>query len=82
MFEGAEGALPGGNAQSFDWTILSGRPVPLPWLLAVGLTAGNLAEAVRVTGATAVDVSSGVETSRGVKSTELIRAFLERARTL
>ncbi len=61
MFDAAEGTLPGGNAQAFDWTILSGRTVPLPWFLAGGLTPDNVAEAVRVTGARAVDVSSGVE---------------------
>jgi phosphoribosylanthranilate isomerase len=82
MFDTAEGILPGGNAKAFDWTILSGRTVPLPWVLAGGLTPDNLAEAVRVTGARAVDVSSGVESSRGVKSIELIRAFLERAAAL
>jgi phosphoribosylanthranilate isomerase len=82
MFEPAEGILPGGNAKAFDWTILVGRAVPLPWLLAGGLTPDNLAEAVRVTGARAVDVSSGVESSRGVKSIELIRAFLKRAAAL
>jgi len=82
MFEPAEGILPGGNAKAFDWTILSGRVVPLPWLLAGGLRPDNLAEAVRVTGARAVDVSSGVESSRGVKSIELIRAFLKRAAAL
>jgi len=76
MFESEGGILPGGNAKSFDWTILSGRQVPKPWLLAGGLNPGNVAEAVRVTGATAVDVSSGVEASRGVKSVELIRAFI------
>jgi len=82
MFESAEGILPGGNAKAFDWTILAGRKVPLPWLLAGGLTPDNLAEAVRVTGARAVDVSSGVESSRGVKSIELIHAFLKRAAVL
>ena len=82
MFDAAEGILPGGNATAFDWTILSGRTVPLPWVLAGGLTADNLAEAVRVTGARTVDVSSGVESSRGVKSIELIRAFLRHAAAL
>jgi phosphoribosylanthranilate isomerase len=80
MFEPAEGILPGGNARTFDWTVLSGRTVPLPWLLAGGLTPDNVAEAVRITGARAVDVSSGVEATRGVKSVALIRAFLERVR--
>lgn len=82
MFDVAGGALPGGNAKAFDWTILSGRSVPLPWMLAGGLTADNVAEAVRVTGATTVDVSSGVEASRGVKSIALIRAFLDRVKAL
>ena len=82
MFDAAEGILPGGNAEAFDWTILSGRKVPLPWLLAGGLTPDNVAEAVRVTGAPTVDVSSGVEATRGVKSLALIRAFLERVRAI
>ena len=82
MFDVAGGTLPGGNATAFDWTFLSGRTVPLPWLLAGGLTPDNVAEAVRVTGAHAVDVSSGVESSRGVKSVELIRAFLDRVKAL
>jgi len=82
MFDTAKGTLPGGNATAFDWTFLSGRTVPLPWLLAGGLTPDNVAEAVRVTGARAVDVSSGVESSRGVKSVELIRAFLDRVKAL
>jgi phosphoribosylanthranilate isomerase len=82
MFDVAGGALPGGNATAFDWTFLSGRTVPLPWLLAGGLTPENVAEAVRMTGARTVDVSSGVESSRGVKSVELIRAFLDRVKAL
>jgi len=82
MFDAAEGILPGGNARAFDWTILSGRAVPLPWFLAGGLTPDNVAEAVRVTGARVVDVSSGVEASRGVKSIDLIRAFLDRVKAL
>jgi phosphoribosylanthranilate isomerase len=82
MFDAAEGTLPGGNAKAFDWTFLSGQRVPLPWFLAGGLTPENAAEAVRVTGATAVDVSSGVESSRGVKSVDLIRAFLDRVKAL
>ena len=82
MFEGTEGTLPGGNAKTFDWTFLTGQAVPLPWLLAGGLTPANVAEAVRVTGARTVDVSSGVEIQRGVKSVDLIRAFLETVKAL
>lgn len=82
MFDAADGTLPGGNAKAFDWTFLSGRTVPRPWFLAGGLNPGNVAEAVRVTGARAVDVSSGVEATRGVKSVELIRAFLGAVKAL
>lgn len=69
-------ALPGGNGVPFDWRILHGVDVPKPWMLSGGLTPENVAAAVRATGAHAVDVSSGVESSRGVKSVERIRAFL------
>jgi phosphoribosylanthranilate isomerase len=69
--------LPGGNAVSFDWTLLTGTEWPLPWLLSGGLHAGNVAEAVRITGAAAVDVSSGVESEPGVKDAARIRAFLD-----
>jgi phosphoribosylanthranilate isomerase len=82
MFDAAAGTLPGGNAQAFDWTFLSGRAVPVPWFLAGGLDPANVAEAARVTGAPVVDVSSGVEESRGVKSVALIRAFLDRVKAL
>ena len=76
------GALPGGNALKFDWTLIAGLVVPLPWMLAGGLTAENLAEAIRVTGAPVVDVSSGVEDRPGVKSLDKIRAFLAAAKKL
>ena len=69
-------ALPGGNAVSFDWTILAGRGWPLPWMLSGGLDPDNVAEAIRISGAPAVDVSSGVESAPGVKDPALIRAFL------
>lgn len=67
--------LPGGNGLSFDWRLLSGRRPLKPWFLAGGLTAGNVAEAIRLTGAPGVDVSSGVETAPGVKDAGLIAAF-------
>jgi len=75
-------ALPGGNALAFDWTLLSGTTWPLPWMLAGGLTPENLARAVAVTGAPAVDISSGVEDAPGVKNPQKIRAFLAAARDL
>jgi phosphoribosylanthranilate isomerase len=77
-----EGALPGGNALSFDWTLLAGRRWSRPWMLSGGLNVGNLAEAVSVTGAPAVDVSSGVEDRPGVKSPAKIEAFLRLTRGL
>lgn len=60
---------------TFDWTILAGAKIGLPWMLAGGLTPGNVAEAIRISGAKTVDVSSGVESAPGVKSPELIRDF-------
>lgn len=73
-------ALPGGNAASFDWSLLAGEAVPRPWLLAGGLTPENVAEALRAAGAPGVDVSSGVERARGVKDPARIRAFTAAAR--
>lgn len=72
--------LPGGNGLAFDWQLIAGRRWTLPWMLAGGLNAGNVAEAIRLTGALQVDLSSGVETSPGVKDVGLIRAFLAAAR--
>ena len=70
------GALPGGNALSFDWQLLAGRSWPSPWMLSGGLTRDNLAEAVRISGTRVVDVSSGVESQPGQKDPEKIAAFL------
>ena len=77
-----KGALPGGNAISFDWSLIAGRGWSLPWVLSGGLNAGNLVAAVAATHATAVDVSSGVEDSPGRKSPEKIAAFLRLAASL
>jgi phosphoribosylanthranilate isomerase len=75
-------ALPGGNALAFDWQLLAGRRWPRPWMLSGGLDPENLAEAVNISGATVVDVSSGVEARPGRKDPGKITAFLERARSL
>lgn len=75
-----EGALPGGNAVSFDWSLLAGRKWTLPWMLAGGLTPLNVASAIRATGAPCVDVASGVEDRPGHKSPRLIRRFLAAVR--
>jgi phosphoribosylanthranilate isomerase len=71
---------PGGNANTFDWTILSGFKPTVPYLLSGGLNPANVAEAIRMTDAPGVDVSSGVETTPGAKSPDLIRAFIANAR--
>ena len=67
--------LPGGNGLSFDWRLIAGRRWPVPWMLAGGLTPANVAQAVALTGAGQVDVSSGVESAPGVKDAALIAAF-------
>jgi phosphoribosylanthranilate isomerase len=72
---------PGGNAQRFDWSLLRGWTAPVPWILAGGLTVDNVADAIRIIGARAVDVSSGVERTRGVKDPTLIREFIANARS-
>jgi len=74
--------LPGGNAVAFDWSILAGTTWPLPWMLAGGLTPENVARAVEISGAAAVDVSSGVEDAPGKKNPAKIRAFLDACRAL
>jgi phosphoribosylanthranilate isomerase len=71
--------LPGGNGLSFDWTLIANRRWSTPWMLAGGLTPDNVSEAMSLTGATQVDVSSGVETAPGKKSADLITAFVNAA---
>ncbi|WP_443748912.1 phosphoribosylanthranilate isomerase [Asticcacaulis solisilvae] len=74
--------LPGGLGLSFDWTLLAGRTWRKPWFLAGGLDPDNVAEALRISGAEAVDVSSGVESAPGLKSPELISRFLRSVKAL
>lgn len=72
--------LPGGNGLAFDWGLIAGRHPQKQWFLAGGLTPENVAEAVRLTGAPGVDVSSGVESAPGQKNPALIAAFCAAAR--
>ena len=74
------GELPGGNGLSFDWRLIAGRRWPCPWMLAGGLTPENVAEAVKMTGAKQVDVSSGVEGAPGQKNAKLIQKFVQSSR--
>ena len=74
--------LPGGNARSFPWGLMQHFRLDIPWMLAGGLTANNLADAVALSGASAVDISSGVEKTPGNKDAALIEAFLDAAKML
>lgn len=73
--------LPGGNGLAFDWRLIAGRRWPVPWMLAGGLTPDNVADAIRLTGARQVDVSSGVEAAPGEKDPARIAAFVTAAQT-
>jgi phosphoribosylanthranilate isomerase len=76
--EGAD--LPGGNGMRFDWKLLQGASHPLPWGLAGGLTPHNVAEAIQISGAPLVDVSSGVESGPGIKDVDKITTFCQAVR--
>lgn len=76
--EGAD--RPGGNAVAFDWRLIAGRRWSVPWMLAGGLTPDNVADAVRLTGASQIDVSSGVERAPGIKDADKMRLLIDNAR--
>jgi phosphoribosylanthranilate isomerase len=79
----AEGAaLPGGNGLAFDWRLIAGRDWAKPWMLAGGLTPDNVAQAIRLTDARQVDVSSGVESAPGVKDAARMADFVQAARAV
>jgi phosphoribosylanthranilate isomerase len=80
LFDAKPGALPGGNGLAFDWTLIAEETWTKPWFLSGGLTPDNVAEAIRTAHARGVDVSSGVEKSRGEKDPSLIESFVLRAR--
>ncbi len=74
--------VPGGTGHSFDWRLLAGQRISVPWFLSGGLNESNLSTAIHASGARMVDVSSGVEKTRGVKDPIKIRSFLTAAHTL
>lgn len=78
--ETLENALPGGNGITFDWGLMGGETKRPRFMLSGGLHKDNLREAIRITKAPIIDVSSGVESSPGVKDVDLIRAFMEAAK--
>ncbi|MEP6020858.1 MAG: phosphoribosylanthranilate isomerase [Paracoccaceae bacterium] len=71
--------LPGGNGLAFDWRLIAGRRWPVPWMLAGGLVPDNVGQAIKLTGARQIDVSTGVESAPGEKDPNLIKAFVEAA---
>lgn len=75
LYDAAAGALPGGNGLALDWSLLANHRHEMPWGLAGGLNADNVADAIRQTGAPLVDTSSGVESAPGAKDVDKIRAF-------
>jgi len=77
---GVEATRPGGLGKRFDWTLLEGVRTRVPFMLSGGLDAANVAQALRITAAAAVDVSSGVERAPGDKDPDKIRAFIRAAR--
>lgn len=77
LYDAPAQALPGGNGTRFDWSLLSGHRHIMDWGIAGGLSPANVAEAIAETGAPLVDVSSGVESSAGVKDVDKIAAFLK-----
>ena len=78
----ARSELPGGNGLRFDWELMRGHQHTLPWALSGGLDARNITEAVRITNAPLLDVSSGVESAPGIKDVDKIAAFLKEAARL
>lgn len=75
-------ALPGGNGLVFDWRLIAGHTWAQPWMLSGGLDAENISEAVRISGAKMLDVSSGVESGPGIKDISKIRSFVKTAKHL
>ncbi|WP_438993930.1 phosphoribosylanthranilate isomerase, partial [Pseudemcibacter sp.] len=72
-----ENALPGGNGLEFDWKLISGKKWNIPWMLSGGLDATNVKEAIKISGANIIDVSSGLEEEPGRKDIEKTRVFME-----
>jgi phosphoribosylanthranilate isomerase len=80
LFDAQPHDLPGGNGIAFDWEIMKGFKSETPWMLAGGLSLENVIEAINISGAVAVDVSSGVENKTGVKDASKIEAFISNAK--
>ncbi len=81
LFDAKAEQLPGGNGKVFDWNILKDLKLSKPWMLAGGLTADNVQDALKILSPDAVDVSSGVESVKGQKDIDKIASFLERVKS-
>jgi phosphoribosylanthranilate isomerase len=77
LFDYKDEIVMGGSGKSFDWNLLSDKKFNFNWILSGGLDYNNIKDALKITGAKAVDVSSGVEVEKGIKSTEMIKNFCE-----
>lgn len=75
-------ALPGGNGLSFDWQLIKGTDWQIPWMLSGGLDVGNILQAITISGARMVDISSGIENRPGEKSSAKIEAFLSKVNNI
>jgi len=80
LFDASPDTLPGGNGIAFDWTLVAHERWSKPWMLSGGLTASSVAKAIHATGTRGVDVSSGVEKTRGVKDPQMIEQFIRAAK--
>ncbi len=78
----APSGFPGGNGIVFDWKILAGKTFSKPWFISGGLNIENIAKALQISGATMLDISSGLESAPGVKNPQLIRKFIDKVRNI
>ena len=74
--------LPGGNGKTFNWKLLKKKKKKIDWLLAGGINLSNVSKAIKITKTRGLDISSGVEILKGVKSPKLIRSFVKKCRNL
>ncbi len=82
LFDSPRGILPGGNGKKFDWNILKDFKFDFKWLLAGGINSNNVQKAIKTTNAKGIDISSGVELEKGMKSPQLIQNFIRRCRNI
>ena len=82
LFDAPSTKLPGGNGEKFDWKILREFKSKKKWMLAGGLNISNINEAINITKPPAIDISSGLETKKGVKNAKLIKDLVIKCRNI